>query len=143
MTDTRLSSSAVNSGTAVLLGGTDITFAWKNNINSPVLPGKTSSADSISQVDYVGRENPIVSIQGVFNEKNLVTNGMSVSLWRDFAKLTTSCTIYDDIFFTSGQAISLESMNMARQPKEGDYYSGATRTKGSMVKYNIKGVLTD
>ena len=143
MTDTRLSSSAVNLGTAVLLGGTDFTFAWKNNINSPVLPGKTTTSDSISEVDYVGRENPIVTIRGVFDEKNLVSNGMSVSLWRDFAKLTTSCTIYDDIFFTSGQSISLESMNMSRQPKDGDYYSGATRTKGSLVKYSIKAVLTD
>ena len=140
--DTKLSSSAVNSGVPVSLGVTSINYAHKNNIRSPQIPSKFTTSDAITETDFVGWENPKIVIQGVFKDKQPVTNGATITLMKSFAKNTTSTYILDDFFFPSYTKLQIESVTFDRKATDGIYQSGSTTYKGAVITYSINGTLS-
>ena len=143
MADTTLSSSAVNSGTPVNLGGTEISVAHGNFVKSPAYPGKLTTTDAIGEVDFLGWNNPTIVVQGVINDKAPITNSATVSLLKDFVKDTSGGVyIKDDIFFTSYQKIQLDGLKMSRNARDSAYETGSI-TKGNMVNYSVNAILTE
>lgn len=142
MGDVYLSSSAINSGSPVYLGASEITYAHKNFVRSPTIAGYLTTSDAISAVDHMGWENPLITMQGYFNEKNPKSNGATVSLMKAFIKSTGNTYIYDDIFFTTSTLIKLIDLKMNRTAKDSSPETGSEFTKGNLVNFTINAVLT-
>jgi len=138
-----LSSSAVNSGVAVQIGASEITFAHSNNVRSPSYPGKFTTSDQIGSVDFLGWENPVLTIQGVFNEKDPANNGATITLLKDFAKETSSVYFKDNLFFTTYQQIQITKLTLNRAARDNIYESGSDKWKGTIINYTINAILTE
>ena len=137
-----LSSSAINSGNPIYLDGVDITVLHVNNINPPEAPGKFTTSDTVGAVDFVGWNNPAVTIHGLFKANSGATDRLTVPLEKSFAKETTSVYLYDPAFYTSSQIIQIEEISMNRKTTD-IYEQGSTKYKGNIIDYTIKGVLSE
>ena len=89
-----LTNSNVNSGNAVDLIALNIVYGWKSFVKAPPVEGKFD----ITEVDYGGFENPIITISGVMDvQLSTIGSGtlttISQKLLVDFANSATALTL--------------------------------------------------
>lgn len=123
------------------LNGAEISFAWQNNVASPDFPSKITTSDVVGSTDFLGWENPKISINGNFDA---VDDSTFFSSLKAFAKETGSVVIYDPIFFTAGtQQIQVGSFSCNRRAREGVQATGSDVIKGSLITYSMEATLTE
>jgi len=124
------------------LKGSEVSFAWKNNVVSPDFPSKITSGDVIGSTDFLGWENPKITIDGWFDG---ISDTTFFSTLKEFAKSTGGDTvIYDPIFFTDGtQLIQINDMTFQRNVGDNIAKTGSDFVKGSLVRYTINATLTE
>lgn len=85
-TDITLTHASVNSGSPVYLQGTSVKYGVTNMMNVSPVEG---SAD-IAEVNVGGfGENPVISVEGMFDVENNPANTVTHSLLLDFKQVTT------------------------------------------------------
>lgn len=124
----------------LVLSGSKVDFALKNNVSSPDFPAKITTSDVIGSTDFLGWENPVVSIVGTFDEFSTP----KVSTFKAFAKETTSVLIYDPVFFTAGtQLIQILDLSFSRDADGNVSDTGSDQVKGTWVGYQLNAILTE
>jgi len=122
------------------LNGAKISVSHQNNLNPPSFPGKFTASDQIGTVDFVGYESDEVTINGIFDEKVQ----SKLSDLKTLSKETGSVYLYDPVFYTAGtQLIQIESLSYDRSATDGIYKTGSDTTKGTIINYSIKALLTE
>jgi len=120
MADAKLSNSSVTSS-AIRLRGARVTFAWKNLTEEEPLPSLFASTDAQSEVQFMGWLNPSYTITGVLDESSdRLTDGISLSLIKSFAKATTSTYFIDDEFAPSGTKVVIPSFTVIKSASDRD-----------------------
>lgn len=107
-----LKASNVDGGSAIDLGATNITFAFKPFIPAAPIPAKstTDSYDSrLHEADYLGFENPVITVQGKIPPHDATQGGaglnndgsviISVSRLGSFAMIGSPAWFYDDALY--------------------------------------------
>ena len=84
-----LTHASVNGGVAVDLGAADVSYGWKNLTKTDPVEGKFD----ISETDYSGFENPIITIRGVMDVDDATANQITQALLIDFALLRSTTPI--------------------------------------------------
>jgi len=133
MTDARLSSSEVTSS-AIYLRGAEITFKWNNLIEPNVIPSLIdTSSDAQTEAHYMGWQNPSYTIRGLIDETGDSSNVLTLSLLKQFAQVTSSLYLYDDVFAPTGTQIIIKDFTIPRvatyKTKIYDYTINALTTK--------------
>lgn len=141
MGETSLSCSAVNSGTPVNMGATKIQLGWNNFVKDEVRVGRFTTGDAIGEVDFVGWENPKVQIEGVFDINQSISNWMTLSLLKDFAKTTGSVYISDSALYTSYTEVQVKGFKATREPGMGAHTTAGT-IEGSLIQYSLEAIET-
>lgn len=108
LTDTHTpSADAINTGTAVSLNCTGVEYNFGVFTQVPPLPGKSPTAFTHSQLlaqgDYIGFDNPIITITGIIDLKKYDTttgappsNIINLKLLQQFAKCGRTLTLTDE-----------------------------------------------
>jgi len=139
-----LSNSTVNSGTQVDIKATEITFKHANNLRSPSKAGFFTTSDTIGEVDFMGWNNPTLTIQGLFDEKSASSNTATISLMKSFVKDTNSSTYFkDNLIFTSSQQVQLGALTLNRNAADNVSETGSDTYKGTLINYTLTAVLTE
>jgi len=127
MAQVTLTHSSVNSGTAVELYNTEITFGFKKLINTDPVSGKYD----IVEANYDGFENPLIALQCVIDVDDIPTNGLTQQLLTEFATLRSTTPI--TLSITSGSS----GTALGGRP------SGGYTTTGSMALSNTINVIIE
>jgi len=80
---------SVNSGTAVILEGAKVNYAWKNITSVDPITGKYD----IVEAEYSGFENPRVVIAGHMDVDDMLSSGITQELLTEFATLRSTTAI--------------------------------------------------
>jgi len=83
MADVTLQHTSVNSGTAVTLHATSVSYGWKNLTNVEPIQGKYDSVEA----NFGGFENPKITLSGSFDIGDLESNELTQDLLVNFATL--------------------------------------------------------
>ena len=138
MTQITLQSNNINGSTAVVLNGANATYTFKPLTRTAPL----ATAFTLSEAQVSGYENPRIVIRGYIDTNNIPTNGITMPLLRDFAKVnydgTNNTAIYLTLFagkapvyavgaesttaWTSSQTIKVivESFNISMDNSDSD-----------------------
>jgi len=114
MADTRLSNSSVTSS-AVRLLGAEVTYKWENLVEADPVPSKfdtTSTAQT--EVQFMGWNNPKISIRGIVDENDDIPNAINFELLKKFAMATTNTYLFDDIFAPTGSKVAIVNFSIPR-----------------------------
>ena len=76
-----MNNSSVNSGTAVKLGGANVTYAWKNMTRTNSVAGKYD----IAEATFAGFESPTITVTGTIPIDLSITNHMTQTMLVNFA----------------------------------------------------------
>lgn len=85
-TDVTLQHTDVNSGTAVNMNVHSVSYGWKNMASVSPIQGKFD----IATADFVGFENPVMTITGTIDVDDGTSNMVTQSLLMDFAQADLS-----------------------------------------------------
>lgn len=117
MADIRLSNSVITSS-AIPLQGASLAVGWKNLVSVPVFPAVYTGSDAVTEVQFMGWENPIYSIRGYLREGTSGT--ITYSLLKQYAKATSSTYLYDDIIASSGVKVAVMTFDVQRRAVDKD-----------------------
>jgi hypothetical protein len=140
MADAKLKSSGINSGVAVLLTGCRVSYQTSNYVMNPDGPSNSPAYTVIPvQVDFMGRSNNKIIIEGKYDTDDPLSNGISLSLIKQFAsRLTNDIYFTDDTFVPSGSdtgvLVQIVSWKVERDPSDSEI--------GHIVSYSIELVET-
>lgn len=131
-----LSSSAVNSGTPVNMGSTDIEIGINKFVGSLDVIGIHPTDGVTQNPDCIGFSNQMMKIKGNYNINDNVSNFISHNLLLSFVRTTSSIYIKDDVFFPTYTRVWITSLKTARNPRDGSQTS-ETNTQGSFIGYSL------
>ena len=108
MAEITLSCPNVNGGTAVTIHAVSVDYAWKNLTNVTPVP----QLYDITCVDFSGWENPLITVQGMFNVDDLDTNQIRHAHLLSFSKVRWDGTTANTITLTVPTGIGATQYNL-------------------------------